>query len=253
MQYSSAIFPNNNSSLEVAQENKMAIICHYLDLNENDHLLEIGAGWGGLACYAAKHFGCKVTTTTISSAQFAIAQQRIKAQSLDDKISLLQDDYRDLTGQYSKIVSIEMIEAVGHRFMADFFKQLDRLLQPGGKLLIQSITINDQRYDSYCQTVDFIQRYIFPGGHLPSVNLICDQVKRQTQMYLEHFADYRLDYANTLKAWRQRFLSNKTNILALGFNEDFIRLWEYYFCYCEGGFREQAIGLAHIGLVKNPY
>ena len=253
MQYSSAIFPKIDSSLEEAQEHKMALICDYLELNEDDHLLEIGTGWGGLACYAAKHYGCKVTTTTISSAQFAVAEERIIASGLDNNITLLLEDYRDLKGQYSKIVSIEMIEAVGHKFMPAYFKKLDKLLAPGGKLMIQSITINDQRYEDYRKNVDFIQRYIFPGGHLPSVSLICNQVKQQTNMYLDHFADYRLDYANTLKEWRYQFLNHKEEILALGFNEDFIRLWEYYFCYCEGGFREKVIGLAHIGIIKNQH
>lgn len=251
MQYSSAIFPNENSTLEQAQEHKMVTICNYLELNENDHLLEVGSGWGGLACYAAKHYGCRVTTTTISSAQFALSKDRIIEEGLEDKITLLLEDYRDLKGQYSKIVSVEMIEAVGHKFMPKYFSMLDALLAPGGKLLIQAITINDQRYDEYRKKVDFIQRYIFPGGHLPSVSLICEQVKHNTSMYLDQFSDYRLDYANTLKEWRERFLNNKHQILALGFNEDFIRLWEYYFSYCEGGFREKVIGLAHIGFMKN--
>lgn len=253
MQYSSAIFPEANSSLKEAQEHKMALICNYLELNENDHLLEIGTGWGGLACYAAKHYGCKVTTTTISAAQFAIAEQRIKDEGLSDKITLLLEDYRDLNGQYSKIVSIEMIEAVGHQFMPTYFRMLEALLQPGGKVLLQAITINDQRYDDYRNSVDFIQHYIFPGGHLPSVSLICEQLKQQTTMYIEHLRDYRLDYADTLKAWRKKFLSDKKTINDLGFNDDFIRLWDYYFSYCEGGFREKVIGLAHIGIVKSPH
>lgn len=253
MQYSSAIFPQADSSLAEAQEYKMALICDYLELNQGDHLLEIGSGWGGLACYAAKKYGCNVTTTTISPAQFSVAAERITAEGLEDKITLLLEDYRDLQGQYSKIVSVEMIEAVGHKFMPAYFKKLDGLLAPGGKLMIQSITINDQRYDDYRKNVDFIQRYIFPGGHLPSVSLICDQIKQQTGMYLDHFSDYRLDYANTLKEWRHGFLNQRKELSALGFNEDFIRLWEYYFCYCEGGFREKVIGLAHIGVIKSEY
>ena len=253
MQYSSAIYNKTNCSLEQAQENKMALICDYLELNEQDHLLEIGTGWGGLACYAAKHYGCQVTTTTISPSQYAIAKERVKEQGLTDKITLLLEDYRDLKGQFSKVVSIEMIEAVGHKFMPAYFNIIDKLLAPAGKLLIQSITINDQRYDDYRKNVDFIQRYIFPGGHLPSVSLICNQMKEQTSLYLDHFADFRLDYANTLKEWRHRFLNHKSDILALGFSEDFIRLWEFYFCYCEGAFREKAIGLAHMGFVKSEY
>jgi cyclopropane-fatty-acyl-phospholipid synthase len=253
MQYSSAVFPSNDSSLEEAQQHKMKTICDYLDLNEDDHLLEVGTGWGGLACYAAKHYGCKVTTTTISPAQFEVAKSRIKSQHLDDKISLILEDYRDLKGQYSKIVSVEMIEAVGHEYMDEYFRMLNTLLKPGGKLMIQSITINDQRYDSYRNNVDFIQRYIFPGGHLPSVSLITENIKRNTDMHVDHLIDYRLDYAKTLAEWRHRFLAHKHDILALGFNEDFIRLWEFYFCYCEGGFREKVIGLAHVGLIKSEF
>lgn len=253
MQYSSAIFPADDSSLEQAQEHKMAVICEQLSLTQSDHLLEVGTGWGGLACYAAKHFGCQVTTTTISPAQYEIAQQRVAKQGLQDKVTLLLEDYRDLKGEYSKIVSVEMIEAVGHKYMPTYFNKLNELLQPGGQLLLQAITINDQRYDRYRTGVDFIQRYIFPGGHLPSVSEICTQQKQQTQLYIDHLADYRLDYAKTLKVWRERFLSNQPAITELGFNEDFIRLWEYYFSYCEGGFLEKIIGLAHIRFIKHSY
>lgn len=253
MQYSSAIFPEHNSTLELAQEHKMALICDYLELSKEDHLLEVGTGWGGLACYAAKHYGCQVTTTTISSAQFTLAKQRIIEEGVEDKVTLLLDDYRDLNGQYSKIVSVEMIEAVGHEFMPTYFQMLNALLAPGGKLMLQAITINDQRYDDYRKKVDFIQRYIFPGGHLPSVSLICNQMRENTDMHLDYFSDYRLDYANTLERWRERFMENKHDIQALSFNEDFIRLWEYYFSYCEGGFREKVIGLGHFGFVKNTY
>ena len=253
MQYSSGIFPHPTTTLEEAQQHKLKKICDALNLTEDDQLLEIGTGWGGLACYAAKNYGCHVTTTTISDAQYDLAQQRIKDQNLSHKITLLKKDYRDLTGQYSKIVSIEMIEAVGHKFMPTYFSMLDKLLKPGGKSFIQAITMNDQRYDSYVNNVDFIQRNIFPGGHLPSVSVICDLVKNNTNMYMKQLSDYRIDYAKTLSAWRLSFLDNREAIQSLGFSEDFIRLWEYYFCYCEGGFRESAIGLAHIELIKNEY
>jgi len=253
MQYSSGIFPHETTTLEEAQQHKLKTICEALNLSEDDHLLEIGTGWGGLACYAAQNYGCQVTTTTISEAQFELAQQRINEQGLDHKITLLKKDYRDLTGQYSKIVSIEMIEAVGHKFMPTYFGMLNKLLKPGGKSFIQAITMNDQRYDSYVNNVDFIQRNIFPGGHLPSVSVICDLVKNNTNMYMKQLSDYRIDYAKTLSAWRLSFLDNREAIQSLGFSDDFIRLWEYYFCYCEGGFRESAIGLAHIELIKNEY
>ena len=253
MQYSSGIFPHETTTLEEAQQHKLKTICEALNLTEDDQLLEIGTGWGGLACYAAKNYGCHVTTTTISDAQFDLAQQRINDENLSHKITLLKKDYRDLTGQYSKIVSIEMIEAVGHKFMSTYFEMLDQLLKPGGKSFIQAITMNDQRYDNYVNNVDFIQRNIFPGGHLPSVRVRCDLLKNNTNMYMKQLSDYRIDYAKTLSAWRASFLDNREAIQSLGFNDDFIRLWEYYFSYCEGGFRESAIGLAHIELIKNEY
>tara|TARA_B110000211_G_C14046821_1_gene539377 strand:+ start:157 stop:1371 length:1215 start_codon:yes stop_codon:yes gene_type:complete len=253
MQYSSAIFPHETTTLAEAQQHKLKTICEALNLTEDDQLLEIGTGWGGLACYAAKNYGCHVTTTTISDALFDLAQERINDEGLSHKITLLKKDYRDLTGQYSKIVSIEMIEAVGHKFMPTYFEMLDKLLKPGGKSFIQAITMNDQRYDSYVKNVDFIQRNIFPGGHLPSVSVICDLVKNNTNMYMKQLSDYRIDYAKTLSVWRTSFLDNREAIKSLGFSDDFIRLWEYYFCYCEGGFRESAIGLAHIELIKNEY
>jgi cyclopropane-fatty-acyl-phospholipid synthase len=253
MQYSSGIFPHETTTLEEAQQHKLKTICEALNLTEDDQLLEIGTGWGGLACYAAKNYGCHVTTTTISDAQFDLAKQRINDENLSHKITLLKKDYRDLTGQYSKIVSIEMIEAVGHKFMPTYFGMLDQLLKPGGKSFIQAITMNDQRYDSYVNNVDFIQRNIFPGGHLPSVSVICDLLKNNTNMYMKQLSDYRIDYARTLSAWRASFLDNREAIQSLGFNDDFIRLWDYYFSYCEGGFRESAIGLAHIELIKNEY
>ena len=253
MQYSSGIFPHETTTLAEAQQYKLKTICEALNLTEDDQLLEIGTGWGGLACYAAKNYGCHVTTTTISDAQFDLAQQRINDENLSHKITLLKKDYRDLTGQYSKIVSIEMIEAVGHKFMPTYFEMLDKLLMPGGKSFIQAITMNDQRYDSYVNNVDFIQRNIFPGGHLPSVSVICDLLKNNTNMYMKQLSDYRIDYAKTLSVWRASFLDNRESIQSLGFNDDFIRLWEYYFSYCEGGFRESAIGLAHIELIKNEY
>ncbi len=253
MQYSSGIFPHETTTLAEAQQYKLKTICEALNLTEDDQLLEIGTGWGGLACYAATNYGCHVTTTTISDAQFDLAQQRINDENLSHKITLLKKDYRDLTGQYSKIVSIEMIEAVGHKFMPTYFEMLDQLLKPGGKTFIQAITMNDQRYDNYVNNVDFIQRNIFPGGHLPSVSVICDLLKNNTNMYMKQLSDYRIDYAKTLSAWRASFLDNREAIQSLGFNDDFIRLWEYYFSYCEGGFRESAIGLAHIELIKNEY
>ena len=251
MQYSSAIYSNQNLSLAEAQENKMKTLCDHLELSENDHLLEIGSGWGGLACYAAEKYGCSVTTTTISQAQFDLAKERIHSLGLQNKITLLKKDYRDLEGQYSKVVSVEMLEAVGHKFFPLYFKTLENLLKPGGKALIQTITINDQRYESYRDSVDFIRRYIFPGGHLPCISVLSETIKQHTNLAINYFSDYRQDYAETLKEWQTRFISNRPAIEKLGFNDDFIRLWQYYFSYCEGGFRESIIGLAHIELIKH--
>lgn len=253
MQYSSAIFSSKSSTLEEAQENKLKTICESLSLNATDHLLEVGTGWGGLACYAAKHYGCKVTTTTISKAQYDIAAERIKNENLEESINLLCEDYRDLSGEYSKIASIEMIEAVGHKYIPEYFRKLESLLVPGGQLLIQGITINDQRYDAYRNSVDFIQRYIFPGGHLPSVNYITEQVKNNTSMYLTNVNDFRQDYAKTLDIWRERFLNQKNEIKSYGFNDDFIRLWEFYFCYCSGAFKEAVIGVGHFQWTKSKH
>ena len=253
MQYSSAVFPHQDSGLEEAQKHKMQLICQKLELEKYDHLLEIGSGWGGLACFAAKNWGCDVTTTTISKEQFASAKKRIKEQGLQSKVNLLFKDYRDLQGQYSKIVSVEMIEAVGNRFLPMYFRKLNDLLSPGGRLVLQCITMNDQRYQQYCNDVDFIQKHIFPGGHLPSLSEIFKQIKKNTNLYVVGLADYREHYAKTLKEWRQRFLSRKEIVSSAGLNDDFIRLWEYYFCYCEGGFRESAIGIAQLEAVKNKY
>lgn len=189
MMYSSAIYSDSQMTLEQAQLNKLELICQRLALNEQDHLLEIGTGWGGLAIYAAQHYGCKVTTTTISDAQHAYAKNRVERLGLTEQITLLKEDYRNLTGQYDKLVSIEMIEAVGYQYMDSFFKQCNSRLRKGGKMLIQSITIADQRFDYYLNNVDFIQRYIFPGGFLPSIQLLGDKVATKTDMVIEGIHD----------------------------------------------------------------
>lgn len=245
MQYSSAIFPSPQATLEQAQQHKLQRICEQLQLTPNDHLLEIGTGWGGLACYAAKNYGCRVTTTTISKEQYKIATQRAIEMGVADKITFLLQDYRDLHGQYDKIVSIEMIEAVGHEYFGDYFACLDRHLKPEGVLLIQAITIADQRYDSYRSSVDFINRYIFPGGCLPSVSEMLLQVRHRTSLQLRRIETFGQDYAQTLKMWQQRFSEKTKDLAKLGYNDDFQRLWQFYFCYCEAGFRENTIDLVH--------
>lgn len=246
MMYSSAIYPKTDSTLNEAQLYKLETICQRLSLNCNDHLLEIGTGWGGLAIYAAQHYGCKVTTTTISDAQYDYAKERIEKLGLSNQITLLKDDYRDLTGCFDKVVSIEMIEAVGYDFLPSFFKQCNDRLKPGGKLLIQSITIADQRFDYYKNNVDFIQRYIFPGGFLPSVNVLTEHITKHSELVIENLDDIGLDYAKTLNDWRKNFLDSWSELTSLGYDETFKRLWLYYFAYCEGAFLERSTSTVHL-------
>ena len=250
MMYSAAQFLSPDDTLEQAQLNKLQRICQKLDLKPQDHLLEIGTGWGSMAIYAAKHYGCKVTTTTLSKEQFDYTQARIVALGLQHRVTLLLEDYRDLTGQYDKLVSIEMIEAVGHRFLPVYFKQCSRLLKSNGLMLLQAITIRDQRYEQAKNSVDFIQRYIFPGGALPSVQKMLEIVTRETDMNLMHMEDFGLHYAKTLRLWHENFRHAHGRLTELGYDEYFLRLWEFYLCYCEGGFLERSIGTAQLLLAK---
>jgi len=253
MMYSSAIFPHRDATLEEASLAKLERICRRLELGPDDHLLEIGTGWGGMAEYAARHTGCRVTTTTISRQQYDYARERIAAAGLQDRVTVLLKDYRELDGQYDKLVSIEMIEAVGHRYLPQYFAACSRLLKPRGLMLLQSILMPDQRYARSRRNVDFIQRYIFPGGFLPSTGVIATLTGSHTDMQLVDTLDITAHYADTLAAWRKRFHARAEAIRALGYGEDFMRLWDYYFCYCEGGFRERAIGTAQFLLAKPQY
>jgi cyclopropane-fatty-acyl-phospholipid synthase len=250
MMYSAGQFLRPDDSLEQAQLNKLQRICQKLALQPGDHLLEIGTGWGSMALYAAQHYGCRVTTTTLSKEQYAFTAQRIEQLGLQDRVTLLLQDYRDLTGQYDKLVSIEMIEAVGHRFLPTYFKQCAQLLKSNGLMLIQAITIREQRYEQACRNVDFIQRYIFPGGALPSVQKMLDVVSRDTDMNLLHMEDFGLHYARTLRLWHENFRHAHGRLTELGYDDYFLRLWEFYLCYCEGGFLERAIGTAQLLLAK---
>lgn len=250
MMYSSAIFDAPEMTLEQASISKLERICLKLELNANDHVLEIGTGWGGFAIYAASRFGCRVTTTTISKAQFDLANERIQAAGLTDKITILLHDYRSLHGRFDKLVSIEMIEAVGHQYYDTYFAACARLLKPGGMMLLQSITITDQRYDSARKSVDFIQRYIFPGSCIPSTTALLNSVSRASDLRLFNLEDIGPHYARTLAEWRVNFFNNIEKVRALGYSEEFIRMWEFYFCYCEGGFEERALGDIHMLLVK---
>lgn len=253
MMYSAALFERAETTLEKAAVDKLDEICRRLELRPGEHLLEIGTGWGGMAIHAATHYGCKVTTTTISRKQYEFARARVRELGLQDRITLLLNDYRALTGQYDKLVSIEMIEAVGHDFYSSYFQCCSRLLKSHGKMVIQAITIPDGRYQQARRSVDFIKRYIFPGGCLPSLEIIARHLARDTDMQMVHLRDITADYASTLAHWRQRFMERLDEVRALGFDRRFIRMWEFYLCYCEGGFRERIIGATQMAFAKPGY
>lgn len=239
--YSAAIYPGKDAPLSQAAVHKLDVICQKLQLTSEHNVIEIGTGWGGFAIHAAQHYGCKVTTTTISQEQFNYAEAKIKALGLGDKITLLLKDYRELNGQFDRLVSIEMIEAVGYQFYDSFFSTCNRLLKDDGQMLIQAITISDQRFERAKKSVDFIQRYIFPGGCLPSNTVIHQHLRKNTNMQMFDVHDITFDYTLTLKAWRKAFFENISQVKALGYPEEFIRLWDFYLSYCEGGFLERVI------------
>jgi cyclopropane-fatty-acyl-phospholipid synthase len=250
MMYSCAIFANPEMSLYHAQIHRLDSICQKLDLQPADHLLEIGTGWGGLSIHAAKHYGCKVTTTTISREQYELARERVNHEGLADKITVLFEDYRDLQGQYDKLVSVEMIEAVGHQYYETYFQKCSALLKPQGMMLLQAITIADQQYEVAKNSVDFIQRYIFPGSCIPSNTAIQQAITRSTDLRLYNLTDIGPHYATTLRKWRVNIERHLTEVKNLGYSDEFIRMWEFYLCYCEGGFIERAISDVHMLLVK---
>ncbi|WP_248920039.1 SAM-dependent methyltransferase [Pseudomonas entomophila] len=246
MMYSAAQFDSLGQTLEQAQLNKLERICRKLELKPHEHLLEIGSGWGSLAIHAATHHGCRVTTTTLSTAQYAYTLERVHRLGLENRITVLCEDYRALRGHFDKLVSIEMIEAVGHRFLPTYFRQCAALLKKDGLMLLQAITIRDQRYAQARRSVDFIQRYIFPGGALPSLSVLLATASRQTALNLVHLEDFGLDYARTLRHWRDNLRQARTALAELGYDDTFQRLWEFYLCYCQGGFEERAIGVAQL-------
>jgi cyclopropane-fatty-acyl-phospholipid synthase len=250
MMYSAAIFNPPDCSLEAASNKKLQVICEKLALNANDQVIEIGTGWGGFAIYAASKYGCKVTSTTISKQQFDEANVRVKAANLQHKITLLLNDYRDLTGKYDKLVSIEMIEAVGHQFYDVYFTKCAALLKPDGMALIQAITIADQRFEAAKNSVDFIQRYIFPGSNIPSVTALLNSATKASDLKLLDLEDIGPHYATTLRKWRENFFEHIQKVRQLGYSDEFIKMWEFYLCYCEGGFAERALGDAHLLFTK---
>ena len=241
MTYSSGIFERPDATLAEASVAKYDRICRKLGLTAADRVLDVGCGWGGFAVHAASKYGCRVTGVTISQEQLAYARDQVAERRLDDRVELRLQDYRDLDGQYDKLVSIEMIEAVGHQYLSRFVRRCSDLLKPDGQLALQAITIGDQRYAQHIRTVDLIKRYIFPGGCLVSVTAVCDAATKATDLHLVHMEDITPSYARTLKLWRERFLSQADKVRAMGFPDSFLRLWEYYLAYCEGAFTERYV------------
>jgi cyclopropane-fatty-acyl-phospholipid synthase len=240
--YSSAVFVDADMTLEEAQRAKYERICRKLGLTAGDRVIEIGTGWGGFAIHAASKYGCKVTTATISREQFELASKRIEEAGLSDRVEIVLDDYRNLRGSYDKLVSIEMIEAVGHENMEGYFAACSGLLTDDGVAVIQAIVNPDQVHEESKHTVEFIKRYIFPGGSLPSVWSMCDAVKNATDLRMTHLEDITPHYAETLEFWRDEMFRNLERIRSFGYGEDFLRMWEFYLCYCEGAFRERYVG-----------
>lgn len=256
MMYSSGIFPHEDASMADASENKLRRICEKLQLCDTDRVVEIGTGWGGFAIFAAKHYGCHVTTTTISEQQFQLAKKRVNDEGLSHLVTLLKEDYRDLPsltkdeGRFDKLVSIEMIEAVGWEYYETFFETCSRLLKPEALMLVQAITITDQRFEQAKKDVDFIKRFIFPGSCIPSVEALISANASSSDMRLVHHDDFAQHYARTLRCWNEQLHENLKKVKALGYSDDFIRMWEFYLCYCEGGFAERNIGVSHMVFAK---
>jgi cyclopropane-fatty-acyl-phospholipid synthase len=254
LMYSAAVFPSAEATLEEASLAKNELICRKLALTPNDRLLEIGTGWGGFALHAARQHGCRITSVTISREQYELARARIAAAGLADRVEVLLADYRALApethGRFDKLVSIEMIEAVGHEYQPAFFAKCASMLEPHGAMLLQAITIADQQYERARRSVDFIQRYIFPGSCLTSITNMSAVLTRSTDLKIAHLEDIGFHYARTLAEWRARFESKLPEIRALGYSESFLRMWRYYFCYCEAGFLERAIGDVQLLLLK---
>ena len=253
LMYSSAYWKGEHDNLDSASTRKLDVVCRKLRLTPGDHLVEIGTGWGALAVHAATRYGCRVTTTTISIEQYTAACGRVASAGVADRVTVLLQDYRKLAGTYDKLVSIEMIEAVGAEYLETYFAQVGRLLKPDGLALIQAITIEDHRYAQALRSVDFIKRHVFPGSFIPSIEAMLTAKTRVSDLTLLDLEDFGLSYARTLEAWRKRFLAQFVQVRALGFDERFIRLWEFYLAYCEGGFRERSIGVAHLLFAKPRY
>jgi cyclopropane-fatty-acyl-phospholipid synthase len=248
--YSCGIFERDGMSMEEASRAKYERICRKLRLGPADHVLEIGGGWGGFAIHAARNHGCRVTATTISREQCELARQRVADAGLADRVEVRFEDYRDSRGSYDKLVSIEMIEAVGHRNLDSFFRVCGERLRPDGAMLLQAITVPDRGFESSKRNVDFIKRYIFPGGQLVAVGPICNTIARVSDLRVTHLEDITPHYAETLSRWRGRMFENLDRMRGLGLPERFLSMWEFYLCYCEGSFRERANGALQMLLEK---
>ena len=252
LMYSCGFYEHAHDSLEAAQEHKIDRICRKLDLGPGDHVLEIGAGWGGFAVRAATRYGCRVTTTTISEEQYRHASEWVRRLGeAGSRITVLREDYRTLRGRFDKVVSIEMFEAVGLTHYDDYFGAVDRLLAPDGVMLLQTITVDEQWFPRYRATPDWIEKYIFPGGELASVGEILKSLARRTGLSMYHAENIGTHYARTLHAWRDRFRARLDDVRALGFDERFIRMWDLYLAFCEASFLERHAGNFQLLLAKN--
>ena len=251
MTYSCAYFMDTNTTLEDASIEKLDRMCRKLNLSEKDNILEVGTGWGSFSIHAAKNYGCSITTTTISDAQYEYAKARVVEEGLESKINVINKDYRKLDGQYDKIVSIEMIEAVGYEYISEYFKKLSSLLKPDGLMALQGITYNDQNFDTYKDSVDFIKKYIFPGSCLISISQIIDVIKNKTDLSMIDMEDITRHYAETLNRWRKNFMNVLPEVKEMGYSKAFIKMWEFYFLYCEAGFLERNIGDVQLVFAKS--
>jgi cyclopropane-fatty-acyl-phospholipid synthase len=250
MTYSAARFDRPGETLEQAQHNKLRSIINKAQIQTGDHVLEIGSGWGSFAIEAARQTGCRVTTVTLSQEQLVFVQQKIKQQGLEKHIAVKLCDYRKIEGRFDKIVSIEMLEAVGHKYYGTFFKTCDRLLKPNGLVVLQVITIPDQRYNNYRRTGDWIQKHIFPGGLLPSLSVLLNGMVKNSQLIVEDIENIGIHYAQTLREWRIRFLNQYDQLKKQGWGDEFKRTWEYYFSYCEAAFDSRTLGNLQIVLTR---
>lgn len=249
MMYSSALYHDEDLSLEAASEAKLEEVCQRLNLQTSEHLLEIGTGWGGLSIYAAQHYGCRVTTVTISKEQYTKAKSLVAELGLESQIEVVFSDYRDIKGRYDKLVSIEMVEAVGHQYLDTYFEKCASLLKDDGLMLIQAITIREDRYEQALNSVDFIKRYIFPGSFIPAATVLADSAAKSS-LLIDHQMSFGQSYAKTLRDWRVAFLNNIDQVKQQGYSDSFIRMWLFYLCYCEGGFIEESINVVHMQFSK---